>query len=78
MPANWPARPPNLSPLDSFLLRYVKQHVSNTNLDNTIEILKQKIKETVKCDTKDIIHNLYKEFARRAEKCVEVGVCRVE
>lgn len=77
-PTNWPARSPDLSPLDFFLWGYVKQHVYNTNLDNNIEILKQKITEAVNSVTEDMIHNVYKEFVRRAEKCVEVGGYHVE
>lgn len=77
-PVNWPARSPDLSPLDFFLWGYVKQRVYNSNLDNNIEILKQKITEAVNSVTEDMIHNVYKEFVCRTERCVEVGGNHIE
>jgi len=47
-------------------------------LDNNIEILKQKITETINSINEDTIHNVYKEFVCRAEKCVEVGGYHIE
>ncbi|KAK9681288.1 hypothetical protein QE152_g38419 [Popillia japonica] len=49
----------------------IKQHVYNTNLGNNIEILKPDITEAVN-SAADMIHNVYKEFVRKAKKCIDV------
>lgn len=77
-PINWPARSPDLTPLDFFLWGYLKQKVYACDLQDDVDILKNKITEAVQSATPEMIELVYKEFRRRVEKCVEVGGEHVE
>lgn len=77
-PIKWPARSPDLTPLDFFLWGYLKQKVYSNDLEDDLDILKEKIQEAVNSVTAEMIRATYEEFRWRIEKCVEVGGEHVE
>lgn len=77
-PINWPARSPDLTAMDYFLWGYLKPKVYATDMQDNIEILKNRITDAIATVTPDILHNVYNEFRKRMEKCVDVGGFHVE
>ena len=77
-PIHWPARSPDITAMDYFLWGYLKQRVYAIDLQDDIEILKNRIIEAIATVTLDIISNVYGEFRERMEKCVSVGGFHVE
>ena len=53
-PTAWPARSPDITPLDFFLWGYVKDRVYKTPVDD-IDHLKEKIREAVAFVTPDML-----------------------
>lgn len=77
-PVHWPARSPDLTPLDFFLWGYLKQQVYKENFNDNIELLKQKIRDVISEINLVTIRKVYEEFRIRLEKCVDVGGYHVE
>jgi hypothetical protein len=53
----WPARSPNLTPLDFFLWRYLKSKVYN-NRSNNLEDLKERIQHEIMLISPQAIQNV--------------------
>lgn len=66
----WPARSPDLSPLDFFLWGYLKSKVYLTKPDN-IEDLKQRIRNEVRQITPEVLQNVREGFYHRLAFCQE-------
>lgn len=77
-PTAWPARSPDLTPLDYFLWGYLKQKVYANDFEDDVDLLKQKIVDAVATINEDVISSVYEEFRKRLEKCVLVGGLHVE
>ncbi|XP_023312530.1 uncharacterized protein LOC111692677 [Anoplophora glabripennis] len=68
----WPPRSPDLTPLDYFLWGYLKSKVY-FNRPNTIEELKDRIRNEIRAIQPDILHKVLQEFQWRMGYCQEVN-----
>lgn len=68
----WPARSPDLTPLDYFLWGYLKSKVY-FNRPNNIADLKVRITEEINKITPEVIQNVVREFQYRLGYCQEVN-----
>lgn len=71
-PVEWPARSPDLTPLDFFLWGYLKSKVYRTRPE-TIEELEQRITEVCRNITPETYENVRQEFHNRLFMCQEVN-----
>uniref|UniRef100_A0A0N5C215 Transposable element Tc3 transposase n=1 Tax=Strongyloides papillosus TaxID=174720 RepID=A0A0N5C215_STREA len=68
----WPARSPDLNPLDFYLWRRLKDLVSK-NRSETIEILKTQITDAIRNISVDELERVYISFVSRLVRCIEAG-----
>lgn len=73
----WPARSPDLTPLDFFLWGYLKSKVY-FNRPNTIDELKDRIRVEMRAISIDVIRNVKNEFLHRLSYCQEVNGAQFE
>ena len=76
-PTAWPARSPDLTPLDFFFWGYVKDRVYKTAV-NDIDHLKEKIQEAVRSVTADMIAATWRELRKRLVFMIEHNGDHVE
>lgn len=76
-PIAWPARSPDLTPLDFFLWGYIKTKVYIKNPQN-IDYLCTLIREECAKISNDILKNAMQGYIRRMVKCVELDGRHVE
>lgn len=69
-PIQWPARSPDLSPLDFFLWGYLKNEVYKTRYDNVRE-LQDKVREVFRQLDRRTILRATQSVLKRARKCIE-------
>ncbi|EZA61385.1 hypothetical protein X777_12292 [Ooceraea biroi] len=69
-PVSWPARSPDLTPLDFFLWSTIKQYVYHERIDSREE-LQNKIIEAFAIVTPEMVHNTQRSLLRRARLCIE-------
>lgn len=77
-PIHWPARSPDLTPMDFYLWGYLKQKVYSHDLHDNIDLLKQKIGDAVAEINQMTIAKVYDDFRVRLEKCAELGGSHIE
>lgn len=78
-PIHYPARSPDLTPLDFFLWGAVKQKVYSNDLPHDREVLKERIREAInELNEPQTIRKVYEKFIKLAEKFVEVVGSYVE
>lgn len=70
-PTPWPARSPDLTPLDYFLWGSMKEKVYRT-APTTPEDMQQRIINACSEITEDVLKNVHDSFSRRILKCIEV------
>lgn len=68
-PIAWPARSPDLSPLDFFLWGYVKDNVYN-NVHRDVEELKNNIEEVISNIDGRILRNVRSNLIKRVQLCI--------
>lgn len=73
----WPARSPDLTPLDFFLWGYLKSKVYVNRPDN-LEELKHRIRQEVEQISPQIIENVLREFRDRLVHCQEANGLQFE
>ena len=66
----WPARSPDLSPLDYFLWVYVKENVFKRQPAD-IEILKEIVQEVVSSIDQDVLRAVMANFEKQINLCIE-------
>lgn len=71
-PIEWPARSPDLTPLDFFLWGYLKSKVY-LNKPHNLEDLQNRITYEIRRITPEVIQNVQEEFLHRLAYCQEVG-----
>jgi hypothetical protein len=71
-PRNWPARSPDLNPLDFFLWGYVKNVVYRHPID-TEEKLRGRIQEAFATITPEMVTNSKRSLLRRARLCLQMN-----
>lgn len=76
-PVEWPARSPDLTPLDFFLWGYLKSKVYSTAPDS-IDVLKQRIVEECRAISPDTFYRVRQEFNNRMFYCQEVDGAHFE
>ncbi|XP_011698897.1 PREDICTED: putative nuclease HARBI1 [Wasmannia auropunctata] len=69
-PRNWPARSPDLNPMDFFLWGHLKQYVYQEPIDD-LEELEDKIIEAIATITPNMIISATTNLLRRAQLCIE-------
>ena len=69
-PIPWPARSPDVTPLDFFLWGYVKDQVFKTPVFEINE-LKQRIRDTVMRVNLNMLRNTWREFRSRLQFLIE-------
>lgn len=74
----WPARSPDLTPLDFFLWGYLKNTVYKHRPFRNIEHLENTIRNCVAQITSRMVKNVYKELRRRTILCMERNGGHVE
>lgn len=67
----WPARSPDLTPLDYFLWGYLKQNVYKKAPFQDVNHLERVILATCQEISSQMIRNVLREFANRMIKCIE-------
>lgn len=68
----WPARSPDMTPLDFFLWGHLKSVIYNTAMDN-LEELERRIREECSKITTEQLENVRRSFVDRVYHCQEVG-----
>lgn len=78
-PINWPARSPDLTPLDFFLWGTVKQQVFKTVCDTEVEMRARIVAafDYIKADT-SVLRSVRENNIRRCHKCVEAEGGHIE
>lgn len=76
-PIEWPARSPDLTPMDFSLWGYLKHKVYR-NKPNNIEELQNKIRHEIELITPQMIHNILEEFELRLACCQEANGAQFE
>lgn len=71
-PTEWPARSPDLTPVDYFLWGYLKNKIY-AEKPNNIDDLKEKIRHEIRNITPEIVDNVQKEFILRLGHCLAVN-----
>lgn len=71
-PVEWPARSPDLTPLDFFLWGHLKSKVFATK-PASLEELRERIVRECRLLTPDVFRNVRTEFENRLYYCMEVG-----
>lgn len=71
-PVNWPARSPDLTPLDFFLWGFIKQKVMAT-APTTPENMKNRIRQACTLVTADMLNRVRNSCQKRILKCLEVN-----
>lgn len=71
-PIEWPARSPDLTPLDYFLWGYLKSKVYVNRPQNLAE-LQNRIRDEMRRISPEMIENVQEEFLHRLAYCQEVG-----
>lgn len=66
----WPARSPDLSPLDFFLWGYLKENVFRTK-PNNIDTLKEAIREILSSIDQDTMAAVIANFEKRVNLCIQ-------
>lgn len=69
-PVSWPARSPDLAPLDYFLWGYVKNEIYKTNYD-TVEGLKRSLEDILSRINNIVIRNAVKSMRKRINFCIQ-------
>jgi hypothetical protein len=72
-PVEWPARSPDLNPLDFFLRGYIKSKIYTDTEPVNIEDLKNKIRNACEMISPENLWNVQNEFRIRINKCFEVN-----
>ncbi|KAG5895857.1 hypothetical protein JTB14_012242 [Gonioctena quinquepunctata] len=68
-PVAWPARSPDLNPLDSYLWGYLKNKMYDTT-NPTIEFLREKIENVLEGIQGDEISKCIRSMGSRTAKCI--------
>lgn len=68
----WPARSPDLSPLDFFLWGFVKEKVFRTAPSNIAQ-LKNEVRQVIASIDVNTLQNVIANFVVRIDKCIESG-----
>lgn len=71
-PIEWPARSPDLTPLDYFLWGYLKAKIYFNRPPN-IEDLKQRIRQEIRSITPQMVDNVQQAFVSRLGHCLAVN-----
>lgn len=71
-PINWPARSPDLTPLDYFLWGYMKNYVYREPV-NSLEQLDDRLHEALATITPQMIQGAQASLIRRARLCIQIG-----
>lgn len=69
-PINWPARSPDITPLDFFLWGFIKSKVYK-DPPTTVENMKERITASFRTVTPQMLYNVRQSILRRARKCIE-------
>lgn len=73
----WPARSPDLSPLDFFLWGHLKSKIYATECDS-LEELRQRIIDECRRITPEMLENVRQKFEQNLYNCMEVGGAHFE
>lgn len=76
-PIEWPARSPDLTPLDFFLWGYLKHKVYKSR-PQCLEELRERISTEIREIPFDVLSRSVNQFTRRLTKCVEVNGAQFE
>jgi hypothetical protein len=76
-PINWPARSPDLNPLDFYLWGHLKAMVYTERV-NTIDELKDRILNCALLVTPRILRRVQQNFVKRMGKCIAEGGNHIE
>lgn len=74
---DWPARSPDFNPCDIFLWGALKAKVYLTP-SNGIDELRAKVRHEIQNISSEAIRNVYGNFCRRLEKCLNINGTHVE
>lgn len=68
-PVNWPARSPDLTPLDFFVWDFLKEKVYDRPIRNRND-LEEKVRTAVRMITPEILGNVMREIVERIYECL--------
>ena len=74
---NWPARSPDLTPLDFFLWGYVKDKVYSTRVPNVTQ-LKRRITSAIRSVHAEVLENVWKNLDERLNEVVRQNGGHIE
>jgi hypothetical protein len=74
---NWPARSPDLTPLDFFLCGHVKNLVYRVPVNN-LDTLRNRIRDAMAMVTPEMLQNVRSNLLKRARLCIPAGGGRFE
>ncbi len=76
-PTNWPARSPDLTPIDFYLWGYVVDHVFKTPVQNITQ-LKRRITRAVRSVTQEMITKVWENMENRLDAILRETGCHIE
>jgi hypothetical protein len=76
-PFCWPARSPDLTPLDFFLWGHVKNLVYRVPVNN-LDTLRNRIRDAMAMVTPEMLQNVRNNLLKRARLCIQAGGSRFE
>jgi len=76
-PQNWPARSPDLTPLDFFLWGHLKNYIYREPIQSRRE-LNDRILGALATITPNMIHNAGQNLIRRARLCIQMNGTQFE
>lgn len=70
-PVRWPARSPDLTPLDFFLWGHVKNEVYEFDPPNSRDILEQRTRDVLSHINRNTILRVTRSVIKKCQKCIE-------
>jgi hypothetical protein len=77
-PTPWPARSPDISPLDFFLWGFVKNKVYDFNPPDNLEQLQERVENVIRAINRHTLGKVIKHVQKRCRKCLEQNGGHVE
>lgn len=72
-PVRWPARSPDLTPLDFYLWGYLKNELYEFDPPGSREILEQRVRDVLSSINRNTIDRVTRSVIKKCQKCLEVN-----
>lgn len=70
-PVRWPARSPDITPLDFYLWGHVKNEIYEFDPPENIEILEQRVRDVLSNINRNTLHRVTRKVLDKCQKCID-------